>query len=233
MNDRIKERIGKLLKIAEDSPYPAEVETALLKAQRLMVENDLAEGDLNPSDRGDVTEIEIDLGGRAETWKKCLALLLAENFRCMAYTRRRLMEPENGGSSAMFTSLVVILGRSDDARIAFDAFCRCVIAVSRFALEYRERSDERWQSIRSSYFMGFVRGLEDRFEEQRKNNSEWGLVLVRDGAVDSAYEALELKSVTSRTVLHGEQAFAVGYATGKGFALKDDPSLKNESLALP
>lgn len=223
MNDRIKERIGKLLKVAEDSPYPAEVEAALLKAQELMAINGLTEGDINPSERGDVVEKEIDLGGRAERWKNCLAAVLAENFRCMTYRSRRV---RHGGDSVAFCSFVVILGRSDDVNIVFDAFCRCVLAVTRFALEYRAKTKSRWQTVRSSYFTGFVRGLDDRFEEQKRQNPEWGLVLVRDSEVESAYEALDLGNApASRAVLRGKDAFAEGYAKGKGFSLKDDPSL--------
>jgi len=229
MNDRIKERIRKLLKIAEDSPYPAEVETALLKAQELMALNGLEDGDIDPSERGDVEEKEIDLGSRAERWKLLLVAVLAENFRCMTYRyiSRKVRRDGGKGSSPVVHSVVVILGRGEDVKIVFDAFCRCVTAVSRFAMEYRKRTEERWRTVRNSYFMGFVRGLEDRFEEQRKKNPEWGLVLVRDPEVESAYEALGLKNGgASRTVLRGQNAYADGYARVKGFSLEDDPSLR-------
>ncbi|EFC90390.1 conserved hypothetical protein [Dethiosulfovibrio peptidovorans DSM 11002] len=226
MNDRIKERIRKLLKIAEDSPYPAEVETALLKAQELMALNGLEDGDIDPSERGDVVEKDIDLGGRVESWKGYLSIVLAENFRCMTYRSRRVRHGDNGAPAVSY-SVVVILGRGEDVKIVFDAFCKCVTAVSRFAMEYRKRTEERWRTVRNSYFMGFVRGLEDRFEEQRKKNPEWGLVLVRDPEVESAYEALGLKNGgASRTVLRGQNAYADGYARGKGFSLEDDPSLR-------
>ncbi len=225
MNNRIKERIGKLLKIAESSPYPAEVEAALLKAQELMAINGLSEGDINPSERGDVVEKEIDLGGRAERWKKYLAVVLAENFRCMIYGSRRIKYGDGEGSFAVFYSVLVILGRRDDVDIVFDAFCRCIVAATRFALEYREKTKFRWQTVRSSYLTGFVRGLEDRFEEQKRANPEWGLALVRDPEVEFAYEALDLrKAAASRVVLRGKDAFADGYAKGRGFSLKNHSS---------
>ncbi|QKE56545.1 hypothetical protein [Bacillus phage YungSlug] len=75
-------------------------------------------------------------------------------------------------------------------------------------------------AVRNDFIRGFLGGLKEMFAEQVKTNeAEWGLVLVKDDAVVTAYEAMNFKRAKASTVStnHDTDALNAGFEQGKNF----------------
>lgn len=224
---RIKNRIRKLLSIAEDSEFEGEVQSALLKARQLMAEHDLNENDVTDAkSRGDVVVEEIYVGARQVLWKSLLCKVIAENFRCMSYnTTIRLRYNKNH-------VYVVIMGRYDDVQIAKQAYKKAENGAEKLARGihkiFKRLTDPSvtWKSAKNSFFLGFVKGLNEKFEEQDRQHQEWGLVLVRDDEVDAKYNSIPMRTQKTRIQRPDEQCFDIGKKLGRKFDVAKTETLE-------
>lgn len=92
------------------------------------------------------------------------------------------------------------------------------------------------RGLENDYAIGFIDGLQRKFEEQKKANQEWGLVLVKDKEVVEAYEQIKFKGKTNTSthyVGHSE-AYIKGNEDGKRFSIsnKITEGENEENLAL-
>ena len=218
----VVEKIQKLLALAgEGNPEKEEAETALMKAQELLlkynmkiedVENVVAEEEEVQSDT-----ILSDATAKSYMWKAKIAAVACPNFRCSVLLTGR-WQPTNRKSKDL-----KIIGMSIDVSACLE--------VLRFTFAFYETS---WQAfkkgvdskckaqtyaIKNDYLHGFLRGLDERFAE---NVKERALVLVRDAKVD---EYLKANATPGKTLPQGHSDFNVdalahGYVDGKS-ARKD------------
>ena len=170
MDNKIIEKIQNLLELAYDAPNDEEGQTALLMAQRLMVKHNLSMNDLTNS------KIQKDIGETIGTWEyrlpwwqEKLAGILGENFRCKTI-RRRL--PEDG------ITQIIFFGYQSDAE-----FCSKVYEGALLYLKYRLKrlfptaSRARWKDYKKSYLLGFLNGVDQRFQDQAQSSEEFGLMV--------------------------------------------------------
>jgi len=212
-NEKVLDKVKKLLTKA-DSSYNSnenECEAAMLKAQSLLAEAGLSMEDL--SDDVALKEIiETLVMGYGSTiwWKKALARIICANFRCISFIRKI-----KGKTSIGF------IGLKEDAEIAK--------SVYQFASKYLDHSAGMFMlknpakdgraGIKNNFFKGFLKGLEDKYAEQVKNNN-WGLVIVKDKVVDEYVENMKLKKSKTTTYIAGSNDQAAkleGYKAGKSF----------------
>ena len=156
--------------MAYDAPNDEEGQTALLMAQRLMVKHNLSMNDLtNSKTQKDIGETIGTWEYRLPWWQEKLAGILGENFRCKTI-RRRL--PEDG------ITQIIFFGYQSDAE-----FCSKVYEGALLYLKYRLKrlfptvSRARWKDYKKSYLLGFLNGIDQRFQDQAQSSEEFGLMV--------------------------------------------------------
>ncbi len=218
----VVEKIQKLLALAgEGNPEKEESETALLKAQELLlkynmkiedVENVVTEEEEVQSDT-----ILSDATAKSYMWKAKIATVVCPNFRCSILLGNRWQ------SGSRKSKDLKVIGMPDDvsacAEVLRFTFSFYNASWQTFKKDADSGSKAQTYALKNDYLNGFLRGLAERFAE---NVKEKALVLVRDGKVD---EFLKANAKPGRTLPQGHSDFNVdalahGYVDGKS-ARKD------------
>ena len=98
-----------------------------------------------------------------------MAGILGENFRCKTIRRRLL---EDG------ITQIIFFGYQSDAE-----FCSKVYEGAILYLKYRLKrlfptvSRARWKDYKKSYLLGFLNGIDQRFQDQAQSSEEFGLMV--------------------------------------------------------
>lgn len=182
-NKQVLEKIKRLLALSDKSKNEseAEAEAALLKAHELMAKYDITMDEASEEKVAYVNEVcssKWNMG-----FRKPLAVIIAQNFRCETYLRG------NGGS-------VVFFGHATDARIAKEVF--------EYAYQFAMKEGNRMynknyqmgrptQGVFNSYVRGFLAGLKTKLDEQST-----ALMVVTPPDVKSTFEDMS-KGFKSRS----------------------------------
>lgn len=194
--ERLIERIKKLLALAESS-NPNEAENAMLQAQRLMAEHGIRQNEVAGSVEKraeNITETRTDIGCKKCGWKVSLADVIASNFRCEALT----VAPNR---AFRHERRIVFIGEEADVEIATAIFSfavktaqmRCdehILHCRKRATAWGGRPLTRNECAlkREAFLYAFPKGLDARFDEQKKHHKEWGLVLQKPGAIKEYFK---------------------------------------------
>jgi hypothetical protein len=118
------------------------------------------------------------------------------------------------------TADVSFIGLKEDVELSQQVFGYAVIAINFNAAEYMKQykhSGKSTKGVKNTYIDGFLTGLKEQFAEQVACCG-WGLVLVKDVAVENALNKLRLqKTSSSASLASNEQARSSGYRAGKSF----------------
>ena len=173
--NQILEKISKTLKLGKNNSNENEAQSAILAAQRLMAKYHISQEDvngfLNENENSDAEVIEEKATNETnnDKWKRLLMITIAKNFRCDVYY--------NGGK-------LVIVGAKEDILISKRVYLYAKQAILKsFKVFFEDNYDIYSENIsirnkcKRQYAMGFIRGLSEKFEEQ-KASSELSLVVV-------------------------------------------------------
>ena len=175
--EKIKEKIRKLLALSE-SPNENEAKSALLMARRLMYEHKLTKEECVDARKQEIREVLTGWmsGSRRNPWLVPLSAVIGEKYCCKAY-RKHIYAKQN--------SEIGFVGLEDDAATCKEVFEYAV----KFVMEQNKRTKAQLKKRShdaafikhccDSYGLGFIRGLEEAFDEQDIEQEEkgWGLVL--------------------------------------------------------
>lgn len=215
MDIKLVEKIKKLLALSESS-NENEAKVAMLKAQELLAKHKLSMKEIK-----DYTIINISIKEKVSNvsfrqgkWKAQLGSLIAENFGCYQYFKR--------GTSRT----IAFFGREEDilvCNIVLEYAVDCVASsVKRLRYQY-SKDGYSTKGLENDYALGFIEGLGKMFEEQKKKNQEWGLVLVKDVEVVKAYENIKFSgSINTSTQFQGyHEVYYQGKEDGEKFSITD------------
>lgn len=155
-NKQVLEKVKRLLALSDKTKNNSETEAeaALLKAHELMAKYDIT---MDEASEEKVTYVhEVCLSKWNMGFRKPLAVIIAQNFRCETY----LMG--NGGS-------VVFFGHATDARIAKEVFEYAYQFAMRAGTRIYNKNYQMGKPTRgvfNSYVRGFLMGLKTKLEEQ-------------------------------------------------------------------
>lgn len=178
MNEKIIEKIQKLLNLAGNNPSEAEAEAAMLKAQQLMAQYHIDEKALGRTEEKKV-ETTIIPGHHNTSWAIRLANVITNNFRC------NLLRVPNQG--------LMFVGLAEDVAIARGIYVFATQVLDKNMKKLRRQYRKQGLStegISQDYSAGFVAGLNDKYKKQVEENG-WALVLVKDALVVAKTEALK------------------------------------------
>lgn len=211
--EKIQSKIKKLLNLAGNNPNKEEAQSAFLKAQELLLQYKIEMHEIE----GDAKEAKISEAVSHQMvntpWARVLANILAKNFRCMYFIRKF-------GNNRRFA---VFFGEEEDANIACGMYDYAVVWLNKSACNYATMMRNKYRivkGVKQDYILGFLKGLEDKFEEQIRANAQYALVVVVPPKVKEEYKKLNIKTkVLSNTIyVHGsEEARAAGYQAGRSF----------------
>ncbi|MEN6348731.1 MAG: DUF2786 domain-containing protein [Syntrophomonas sp.] len=204
-------KIKKLLAKAQGNPFAEEAQAAILKAQELMAKNDLTTVDINQFVlEQQVVLVPVTEPARVFWWQKMLASIIAHNFRCYAFFAGR------------GRAIIEFLGKKLDVEIAKEVYLFALAHINYFSKLYIKRQSHVTGSttgIKNDYIRGFLSGLVKGFEKQVLENT-WGLVLVKDSAVDEAYNNIDFVKDRTPKILTAQDNAAIREGYIKGLAFK-------------
>lgn len=179
--NQILEKISKALRLGKDNNNENEAQAAILAAQRLMAKYKISEEEihdfLNENEQQDheVIEEQAENETNNDKWKRRLMVTIAKNFRCDVY---------------YYGKKLVIVGAKEDILISKRVYLYAKQAILNSFKSFFKENYEPYavnNSIRNKYkreyAFGFIKGLSEKFEEQ-KANSELALVVVNPNVKD-------------------------------------------------
>ncbi|HBG2785068.1 DUF2786 domain-containing protein [Clostridioides difficile] len=171
MDDKIINKIKKLLALSTNNTSYEEAQSAILKAQRLMAKYDIDVMDINEGEDEEEIKVSYEYVKISRAWKYELASIIANNFRCKSFTRGRN---------------IAFYGRSTDSEVAKEVFSFLFKLGHSHAnkIIYKKAKEDRCcVGIYNSYVVGYMDGIKSKLEEQSTK-----LALVIPKEVEEEYE---------------------------------------------
>lgn len=213
----IKDKISKLLALSQ-SPNEHEAELALLKAKELMMQYKLSVQDLTQEDVKVIHhETAFTFSKRRASWTLMLANVIAENYCCRAFSRRR---------SRQQTRTVCLAGFPQDVELCekvlgyalgcIDAWSKNTARLNRELYTAKEMN-----SLYDSYAKGYIAGIYTAYRRQeQEHGTEWAIVAAVPNEVDKSVENLRTERVTSEEEIV-RSIYNVGFGDGLRFSVND------------
>lgn len=215
MNVKIVEKVQKLLALSE-SCNEHEAELAMLKAQELLIKHKLSMQEVKDFKihNSIIKEKRSKITFTKAKWKAHLARLIGDNFGCYHFFKTKN------------TNTIVFFGREEDVEVCNIVLEYAVDCIDNSIkkLQYKYRKDGlSVKGLGNDYAIGFIEGLREQFEEQKKKHQEWGLVLVKDKEVVEEYEQKEFEgSVNTAIKFKGHKdIYFKGHEDGQNFSISD------------
>lgn len=190
--DFIINKIRKLLALAS-SKNENEAQSALLMAQKLMAIHNIEMSQVdNVRTDHNVIEEEADSKRHKTIWKRRLAQVIANNFKCGIFFRG------HGTYSTIF------VGKMENIDICKTIYLSAVRFIDKFFSEYwRKQNRPVSESIKlkNNYALGFICKLNEKFKDQNiiAEQEGWALVLVNDSDVVDYMERKNIKHTKAKT----------------------------------
>lgn len=222
MNEKLIKKLKKLLALSESS-NESEAKAAMLKAQELLAKHKLSMKEIKEHKlySNDITKHVSEISFTKAKWKAKLAEIIANNFACEYYfTTRR-------------TNKITFFGRKEDilvCNIVLEYAVDCIKSkVRRLRYEY-SKDGYSTKGLENDYALGFIEGLEFMFEEQKRQNQGWGLVLIKDQEVIDAYKNINFRgTIDINTNFEGfNEVYQEGCKDGEKFSISD--KIANDNL---
>ncbi|MFW6047157.1 MAG: DUF2786 domain-containing protein [Candidatus Woesearchaeota archaeon] len=221
LREKFLSKIKNLLKkTVENGATKAEAEASILLAQKLMAKYKIEESELDDvKEKTDIIEEFIfEEFKKRRGWIYILGDIIAENFSCYS-----LQIMGHRSSNLMF------VGHRSDIEIAKAVFLYAYDVLRQSSLEYARKIAKleggNQNRIRNDYIVGFLVGIEEKFDLQREEiQEETGLILLKDEAVSQFVEEniIVCKSRGPQmTTGHNYKAYEAGKERGKKLSYND------------
>ncbi|MGY3219147.1 DUF2786 domain-containing protein [Bacillus sp. TE9122W] len=196
-NESIIKKIKGLLAIADDSKNDEESQSAFLLAQKLMIKHDIQQSDVETSrdEKQEIIKVQAVAYKKLFWWERQLARIIAKNFRVKFYYHNRILNGEKRRKTS-----IIFFGFENDVNLAKEMYVLAYDAISKYSARYVKnyyqnafviRTKERTKELKNSYMLGFLTGLNEKFELQVKEmEQEFGLMVITPKEVSTAYNEL-------------------------------------------
>ena len=171
-NEKIMEKIKKVLALSKNNPSEEEAAAALLMAQKLMVEHNLTMEEVEGTgeEKAEAVSNYSVTSGSNTGWKIRLAKIICDNFKT---------EVLKAGSGFCF------IGMEEEVHLTISLFNLASDIIDRGMKKVRRNARKaglNTSGIAGDYVAGFLDGLKAKFDEQVQKEG-WGLILVKPEAV--------------------------------------------------
>ena len=161
-NEKIIEKIKKVLELSKNNPSIEEAKSAAIKAQRLMAEYHISMSEIEAiEDTENIVEERIDVG-TGNKWKYTLSSIIAKNFRCKYFYYGK--------------SNVVFYGYEEDAKITAMTFKLLFEVGNKESAKYYQKERQKYlnvhnirfdgRGIKNAFLNGYLIGIKESLEKQ-------------------------------------------------------------------
>lgn len=188
MKEKIIEKIKKALALANNNKNPNEAQAAMLMAQKMMAKYHIAMQEIEEAEETEIQENSVNI--KKGSWRKRLMKVICNNYRCDCFIQ---------GTTG---KKIIIVGAKEDIEIAKTIYEFAENQLLDGFQRYFKNNYEEYASIqvrnavRKDYADGFIRGLNEKFERQKieetKENEEYALV-VTNKKVEEYMKNLNIK----------------------------------------
>ena len=212
-NEKVINKIQKLF-ARKQSNFAAEAETALLMAQKLMIQHGLTMQDIGETPLENIEVVELHIyNSQTPMWHGSIARILSSNFRCKNIW---IWQNQNGKKIRIMT----FIGYSEDVIIAKEAYVYALALVKYNIRCKKKRFPRITVAYINTYIDGFIDGLRAKFKEQ-VNHEQWGLILVTPVPVQVQYDSYNPITIKPKgkkpEKSKNQNAYSQGYVDGKTF----------------
>lgn len=201
-DERIIERIKKVLELSLNNPSQEEAQAAALKAQELMAQYHISMKELDGVLDEPITEYEIEVASRK--WKVHLASVVARNYACKVFTRG--------------ANKIVFYGYESDVQIAGNVFDMLFKVGNKNAKKEERRFKQMGMStsgVFNTYCQGFVAGISHELDKQCT-----ALQIIVPQEVEVEFENFKVSQGmkshrVSMAVRNNQQLYQTGFADGR------------------
>lgn len=217
--EKVLDKIKKLLALSADNPSDEESYSALAKAQALMAQYKIEEGELKEEEKPECVSVETKFSygsSSSDIYLSRLADILAANFCCVNYLTKQY------GSKKR---TICFMGLPKDVDTAVEAMTIANDAIVRgYNVVWKEMCKKygrdyipakAFNPAKLGYIKGYLHGLKEVLDSQREQIQEWGLVLVAPQEATDFVNGLSKE--TSRIRAISNDFYDQGYADGKRF----------------
>ena len=226
-------KIKGLFAVIEDGANEAEVQNAIMLAQRLMAKYNIEKAELSNSTISVSDVISFEIAGPTTSirwYKKTLASIIADNFKTKVYISRKNI---NGKEYRVIT----LMGLEGDCILTQEVYLSTMINMLRlgknnvdkaYETTYKnhERSRKITNTLLDSYYFGFTKGLKEAFEEQAKSfeGSEYAIAIQTPTVVVEKWDEFSTSLRTVKGKVHSNIDKSL-YEQGKkdGYSSQDTP----------
>lgn len=179
--NQILEKISKTLRLGTNNNNKNEAQNAILAAQKLMAKYHINQEEIdaflneNESKDTEVITEKAENEMNNDKWKRRLMIVIAKNFRCDVYYQNRKL---------------IIVGAKEDIQISKRVYLYAKQAIlnsfktffkQNYNVDILTPSDRN--KYKREYAFGFIKGLSEKFEEQ-KAKSELSLVVTNQDVIE-------------------------------------------------
>ncbi len=176
--------VRKCIALSGNNPSIEEAKSAILNAQRLIAEHNISNEEITSnSDEKQVSHSVVVDWGRNPLWKRVLASVIAEYFRCFWYVRS-----DNGKTQ------IILLGLVADVEVARELYLYTIESLNNELATNKYNS-----SLKNDFIYGFIEGIRLRLMEQ-SDNKDYSISLVMAKEVRDEINRLGFAYTSSRGV---------------------------------
>lgn len=182
-DEKIIDKVKKLLALSQNNPSVAEAEAAALKAQRLLAEYHIDMSQIDAVEDDDIVADTTEVGG-SKKWRFVLAEIVANNFRCKMFSM--------GGKVAFY-------GHSTDVAVAKETYEYLFTVAQkggRHEAHVQFGITGTSAGVYNSYVTGFAEGVKTALDKQCT-----ALMIVVPEDVKSAYDEYSAGFATRRNTV--------------------------------
>jgi len=177
-DEKIIEKIRKILELANNNPSEEEAMAASLKAQKMMAEYHLTMKDIDMTDKSEIGKGKYIHLGAGKQWKFELARVIAKNFRCRHFYYGK--------------KWMTFYGYKEDVKIATMTFQTLFDMGNKLADKYyvkeryayaKQYREFNGKDVKASYLQGYLQGIEEVLNKQCT-----ALMIVTPAEVENEYK---------------------------------------------
>lgn len=215
MKEKMIEKIKKLISLSENNSNEAEAQSALLKAQELLLQYKIEMKEIKDTKKVKIIEAVTNCSVNT-AWARALGGIISENFRCMCFLRRISSRDRK----------LVFMGEEDDAVVAQSMYDYAFTWVNKNSSKYATNMRNKHgivKGIKQDYIIGFLNGLNSKFHDQVKEHKSFELAIVVPKEVKDSFQervkTFKTSNLSSKIVSHGSAiAQSDGYKDGRNFS---------------
>ncbi|WLR52445.1 DUF2786 domain-containing protein [Bacillus tianshenii] len=222
-NQKIIKKIKGLLSLSENNSNEDEAQSAFLMAQKLMLKNNISLNEVKlEENKENIDSGQVTIHKQLYWWERHLANVMGENFRVKSYINRKKLKGETKRKKA-----ICFLGYESDVKLAKEMYMLAYEAITTLSKIYVEeyyiahktnRLKRITIALKNSYMLGFLEGLEQKFQEQfeQMKKEENALMVLVPEEVKEEYK----KQVTGKGTpfripsVQESNAYTKGYKDG-------------------